>query len=63
MNKKFILPITIILLIGCLAAGIVYIFQLDKRITSRFEGRRWELPARIFARPLELYIGRSLSGV
>jgi penicillin-binding protein 1B len=62
MNRTYILPVTIIILIGCLFAGGSYVLQLDKRITSRFEGRRWELPARIFARPLELYAGRSLSG-
>jgi penicillin-binding protein 1B len=61
MKKKIIWPIAIIILTGCLAAGVPYILHLDKRITTRFEGRRWELPARIFARPLELYVGRSLS--
>ena len=30
---------------------------LDLRVRSEFEGRRWAVPARIFARPLELYPG------
>lgn len=30
---------------------------LDLRIRSEFEGRRWELPASVYARPLELYEG------
>ena len=30
---------------------------LDLRIRSEFEGRRWELPARVYARALELYPG------
>ncbi len=34
--------------------------RLDGEITSRFEGRRWELPARMYSRPLELYPGRKL---
>jgi penicillin-binding protein 1B len=33
---------------------------LNKEITTRFEGMRWELPARIYGRPLELYVGREL---
>ena len=33
---------------------------LNKAITTRFEGMRWELPARIYGRPLELYVGRKL---
>ena len=34
---------------------------LNERITDRFAGQRWELPARIFARPLELYTGKELN--
>ncbi|MEJ2346075.1 MAG: penicillin-binding protein 1B [Gammaproteobacteria bacterium] len=40
------------------AAG--YVFYLDYTIRSQFEGRRWELPARVYARPLELYPGMVL---
>lgn len=52
----FVVPATI-----CLLLASPYILRLDKQITSRFEGRRWELPARIYARPLELYVGKKLS--
>lgn len=34
---------------------------LDSRIRSEFEGRRWALPARIYAQPVELYAGRAMS--
>jgi penicillin-binding protein 1B len=30
---------------------------LDVQVTSRFEGHRWEIPSRVFARPLDLYSG------
>ena len=40
-----------------LLCGIVYIVWLDHRVRSEFEGKRWSLPARVYARPLELYIG------
>jgi hypothetical protein len=29
--------------------------------TSEFEGRRWDIPAQVYAAPLELYAGRALS--
>ncbi|MDX1599716.1 MAG: transglycosylase domain-containing protein, partial [Marinobacter sp.] len=41
-----------------LAGWMVY---LDAVVTSRFEGRRFEVPSRVYARPLELYNGASLS--
>ncbi|HEX7061792.1 MAG TPA: penicillin-binding protein 1B [Woeseiaceae bacterium] len=34
---------------------------LDWQVTSRFDGRRWDLPAHVYARPLELFAGRALS--
>ena len=44
------------------AAGVgLWMLQLDRMITSTFEGRRWSVPARVFALPLELYAGRALS--
>lgn len=40
--------------------GIFYIMQLDEQVRAKFEGSRWELPARVFARPLEMYEGKLL---
>jgi len=42
-----------------LAVGVfgVFAFQLDVRVRNEFEGRRFALPARIYARPLELHAG------
>lgn len=42
-----------------------YLFQLDRTITRTFEGRRWTVPAVIYAQPLELFPGaaRSLADV
>ena len=37
------------------------VFYLDREITTAFEGRRWQLPAQVFARPMELYEGQALS--
>ena len=35
--------------------GVVgYLVYLDRTITKTFEGRRWSVPAQVFAQPLEL---------
>jgi penicillin-binding protein 1B len=41
-------------------AGLFYGIHLDRVVRSKFEGQRWALPARVFARPLELYVSRPL---
>jgi penicillin-binding protein 1B len=46
-------------LFGALASG-AWIWWSDKQVRLQFEGRRWALPARVFARPLDLYPGRDL---
>ncbi len=38
-----------------------YVALLDRQIVRQFEGRRWDLPAQVYARPLELYAGLRLS--
>ncbi len=43
-----------------LAAGL-YGVHLDKVVRAKFEGKRWALPARVYARPLEIYAGRALT--
>ncbi|SEG80338.1 penicillin-binding protein 1B [Marinobacterium lutimaris] len=40
------------------AAGLVY---LDAQVREKFEGKRWALPAKVYARPLELYPGQALT--
>lgn len=42
--------------IACVPLGF-YFVSLDQQITETFEGRRWSLPARVFAAPLELHAG------
>jgi len=44
-----------------IAALAVYVVYLDHTIRVQFEGKRWSLPARVYAAPLELYPGRKLS--
>jgi len=44
-----------------LVVAVVIVAVLDHRVTRQFEGRRWTLPARVYAQPLELYVGQPLS--
>ncbi|MDQ1243528.1 MAG: penicillin-binding protein, partial [Pseudomonadota bacterium] len=44
-----------------LLVAIVVVAVLDRRVTAQFEGRRWTLPARVYAQPIELYAGQQLS--
>jgi penicillin-binding protein 1B len=38
-----------------------YVIYLDRMVTRQFEGRRWTLPAQVYAAPLELYAGLTLT--
>lgn len=44
-----------------LVSLILYVGYLDHVIRKNFEGKRWSLPAVVYARPLELYPGLTLS--
>ncbi len=39
----------------------LYVIYLDSLIRYAFEGRKWAIPAHVYARPLELYIGKTIS--
>jgi penicillin-binding protein 1B len=38
-----------------------YIAYLDGRVRRQFEGKRWAVPARVYARPMELYAGLAIA--
>ncbi len=44
-----------ILVIGGFLALSVYLVRLDNIIRTKFEGQRWDIPAKVYARPLEIY--------
>ena len=48
-----------LLLTSLLAAALCLIY-LDARITATFANKMWELPAKVYARPLELFVGSKL---
>jgi len=53
--------------LALLAAGLLigimgpWLAWLNHLVTSEFEGRKWDLPSRVFARPLSLYPGMPLT--
>jgi penicillin-binding protein 1B len=49
------------LLIWLILVGLAYWLWLDREVTSAFEHKQWVLPARVFARPLELYPAANVS--
>ncbi len=49
------------LLVWLVLVGLAYWLWLDREVTSAFEHKQWVLPARVFARPLELYPGANVS--
>ncbi|HSG88170.1 MAG TPA: transglycosylase domain-containing protein [Pseudomonadales bacterium] len=55
------LRITLALAVVGGLALCAWLFHLDRVITSTFEGRRWSIPAQVYAQPLELFVGRRLS--
>jgi penicillin-binding protein 1B len=52
---------------GLFATGVVlgllipWVVYLDQQVKTEFEGRRWDLPSRVFARSLNLYPGLPLT--
>ena len=53
--------VVFVLVPGLLLAFLFYLVFLDQRITQRFEGRIWQLPAHVYSLTLELYVGKSIS--
>ena len=47
------------LILICITSA--YIIWLDYRIQSEFAGKRWSLPARVYAGALEIYVGQALT--
>ena len=44
----------IIVIVGMVLLAL-YLVKLDRTITNKFEGKRWDIPAKVYSQPLELY--------
>jgi penicillin-binding protein 1B len=56
MQRGFVVVTVLLLLVA-----LIGVLVLGHRVTKQFEGRRWTLPARVYAQPVELYVGQQLS--
>ena len=56
-SKGLIFKLIIVLLVAVLS----WVIYLDAVVRAKFEGKRWEIPARVYARPLEIYDGLALN--
>ena len=56
----FVFRWALLVALGVGFAATLYGIHLDRVVRGKFEGQRWALPARVFARPLELYAERPL---
>lgn len=62
-NRKLIWGLSGVLGIALIALLMVagsYVLYLDRLVVHQFEGRRWTLPAQVYAAPIELYAGLQL---
>ncbi len=59
--KKIFWGLTLLVLSVALVGGGAYYVYLDHLVSGQFEGRRWTLPAHVYASPLELYAGLRLA--
>lgn len=55
--QRFLLRAAIALLV----VSVVWVAYLDAVVTRAFESHRWTVPARVYARPLDLYAGKPLT--
>ena len=60
-RQRLALRIALAVLAVVVVAAIIYFVHLDRIVTRQFEGRRWTLPAQVYAAPLELYAGLPLA--
>lgn len=57
LKRSLMVKLAIVFLV-LITSWVIY---LDAVVRSKFEGKRWEIPARVYARPLEIYDGLALN--
>lgn len=57
-----LLRLWLVYLLGALlVVAALWVFYLDMRVREKFDGKKWTLPARVYAQPLELYESLTLT--
>lgn len=49
-----------VLVISAFVAFSIYLISIDNIIRDKFEGNRWDIPAKVYARPLEIFANAPL---
>lgn len=60
-QQGFIKGLVFLVFLGCLVAFGFYAYALNRTIVHKFEHRRWDMPARVYSRPLILEVGQTTS--
>lgn len=55
--KKLLL----LIVIACILLSILFVTYTFYKVQKKFDGVRWALPARVYARPLELFVGKDIT--
>lgn len=58
---RSLLVLFLVLGVGVGLAGLYHLSRIEGVVREKFEGKRWAIPARVYARPLELWVGRTLT--
>ena len=57
----FVMSLLALLMMAAVAAMVFYVVHLNATVVSKFEARKWDIPATLYSRPLTLYQGAALS--
>ena len=50
-----------LIFVALMLVFVAYVVYLDQQVKTQFEGKRWALPAHVYARALELYPDQALT--
>ncbi|MDX9787260.1 MAG: PBP1A family penicillin-binding protein [Desulfobacterales bacterium] len=59
--RSWVLQLILVALLSASAAGILYITTLAGKIDTRFAGRLWDLPSKVYSDTTLLYTGQTIS--
>ena len=51
----------VLVLVILVVVVAIWVIHLDREVTLEFQGRHWSVPARVYAAPLDLYVGAAVS--
>jgi penicillin-binding protein 1B len=49
------------LMLAFMLGLVIYVIYLDAKVTRKFEGKKWQIPAQIYAKPLSLFIAKPIT--